>query len=184
MVTIRRLSEAETEEFLSFMDGPAFSSQPQWQGCYCQEYLNTKAENEAATPASNREQACERIRSGVMQGFLAFEDQDGEEVAIGWMAANSHNIFRLLPPGDSSTATIICFAVDASKQSQGVATALLEFALKDLPEQGYKLVQAAPLANGQFETWGYRGPLALYRKFGFAEGPMLDEQHILVTRTL
>ena len=59
MVTIRPLSEAETHKFLSFMDGPAFTSQPQWQGCYCQEYLNTKEENESSTPESNRTMACD-----------------------------------------------------------------------------------------------------------------------------
>ena len=56
--------------------------------------------------------------------------------------------------------------------------------MEDLPAQGFKRVQAAPLAGGQFETWGYRGPLSLYKKFGFNEGPMLDEQHVLVMREL
>ena len=184
MVTIRRLSETETEKFLSFMDGPAFTSQPQWQGCYCQEYLNTKTENESASPQSNRQLACDRIATGVMQGYLAFEQRDGEEIAVGWMAANCHNNFRLLPPTTDDTATIICFSVEANSQGTGVATRLLEFAIGDLPEQGYSKVQAAPLANGEFAKWGYRGPLSLYKKFGFTEGPMLDDQHVLVTREL
>ena len=184
MVTIRRLSEPETENFLTFMDGPAFTSQPQWQGCYCQEYLNTKAENESASPESNRQLACERIATGVMQGYLAFEQRDGEEIAVGWMAANSHNNFRLLPPTTEDIATIICFSVEAESQGKGVATRLLEFAIADLPEQGFSKVQAAPLANGEFAKWGYRGPLSLYKKFGFTEGPMLDDQHVLVTKEL
>ena len=166
------------------MDGPAFSSQPQWQGCYCQEYLNSASENKEATAESNRVLACDRIAAGVMQGYLAFEQSPEGEKVIGWMAANSHNNFRLLPKGEEGVATIICFSVDAEKQSQGVASALLEFALEDLPAQGFKRVQAAPLAGGQFETWGYRGPLSLYKKFGFNEGPMRDEQHVLVMREL
>lgn len=184
VLKIRRLSEAETEKFLSFMDGPAFTSQPQWQGCYCQEYLNTKHENESASPESNRRLACDRIASGVMQGYLAFEEGDSGEVVVGWMAANSHNNFRLLPPAEDNTATIICFSVAAQSQQKGVATKLLKFALTDLPKLGYLRVQAAPLASGQFEIWGYRGPLSLYQKFGFTEGPMLDEQHVQVSRDL
>lgn len=170
--------------FLDFMDGPGFSSQPQWQGCYCQEYLNTAPENESATSASNRTLACDRISSGVMQGYLAFERTDGSERVIGWMAANGHNNFRLLPPAGDDVATIICFSVQADKQSKGVASALLDYAIRDLPSQGFTRVQAAPLASGQFETWGYRGPLSLYKKRGFEEGPMLDDQHVLVSLEL
>ena len=184
MLSIRRLSPEETGVFLEFMDGPAFTSQPQWQGCYCQDYLSTAAENEEATPETNRALACDRIASGKMQGYLAFETKDGTERTVGWMAANAHNNFRLLPPVSDNVATIICFAVDAEKQSQGVASELLEFALNDLPSLGFERVQAAPLASGEFETWGYRGPLSLYRKFGFTEGAMMDDKHILVTRGL
>ena len=42
---IRRLTQDELGPLLDFMDGPAFKSQPQWRGCYCQFYLNTEAEN-------------------------------------------------------------------------------------------------------------------------------------------
>ena len=166
------------------MDGPAFTSQPQWQGCYCQEYLNTSSENESATPESNRAIACDRISSGVMQGYLAFERTEEGESVIGWMAANRHNNFRLLPPTKDQVATIICFAVQADKQSQGVASSLLDYAIKDLPAHGFTQVQAAPLASGQFETWGYRGPLSLYKNFGFKEGPMIDDQHVLMSLEL
>ena len=119
-----------------------------------------------------------------MQGYLAFEQTDEGEIVIGWMAANSHNNFRFLPPAIDDAATIICFSVQADKQSKGVASALLDYAIKDLPTKGLTRVQAAPLASGQFETWGYRGPLSLYKKFGFKEGPMLDEQHVLVSLQL
>ena len=147
MVEIRRLGPSEIVPFLDFMDGPAFTSQPQWQGCYCQEYLNTASENEVATPESNRSSACERISSGTMQGYLAFEQSAEGERAIGWMAANSHNNFRLLPTGEDDVATIVCISVQADRQSQGVASALLDYALGDLPLHGYKKVQAAPLAS-------------------------------------
>jgi len=117
-----------------------------------------------------------------MQGYLAFEQRDGDEVVVGWMAANSHNNFRLLPPTKNEADTIICFSVEAESQGKGVAKSLLEFAIADLPEQGYSKVQAAPLANGEFAKWGYRGPLSLYKRFGFTEGQMLDDQHMLVAR--
>ena len=73
MIEYRRLSTAELDKLLEFMDGPAFESQPQWRGCYCQFYLNTQEENDnpEAKGEIGRQQACDRIASGVMQGYLA-----------------------------------------------------------------------------------------------------------------
>jgi GNAT superfamily N-acetyltransferase len=184
---IRRLSPSELEPFLAFMDGPAFQSQPQWQGCYCQFYLNTKAENEAGVQEqaeANRLRACDRTEQGAMNGYLAFEDTaDGEQV-IGWMAANKARNFVQLPPAPEDVAVIICFVVDQAHQGRGVATQLLEFALADLPQQGFRQVMAAPLSETEFVSHGYRGPRSMFEKAGFTPGPMVDDKHILMTRSL
>jgi len=165
-----------------FMDGPAFKSQPQWQGCYCQFYLNTAEQNEApeAKTGLNRKLACDRVNAGTMQGYLAF---DGERT-IGWMAANKANNYVLLPPTDESTARILCFVVDQDYQGRGVATALLNFAVGDLALLGFTNLEAAPLASEEFVSWGYRGPLSMFLKAGFETGPMVDDKHILVQRKL
>ena len=164
------------------MDGPAFKGQPQWAGCYCQFYLNTREQNEdsAAKIGKNRELACERVNAGTMQGYLAFE---GEQ-AIGWMAANAANNFVALPPVEVGTARILCFVVAQEHQGRGVATALLNFALLDLPTLGFTRVEAAPLASGEFHDWGYRGPLSMFLKAGFDLGPNIDDKHVLVQRKL
>jgi GNAT superfamily N-acetyltransferase len=179
---IRRLAPSELEPFLEFMDGPAFKAQPQWQGCYCQFYLNTAAENAEpkAKQALNRVRACDRINAGTMQGYVA---KVGERV-IGWMAANRASNFVLLPPAPENVARILCFVVDQDYQGRGVATELLRFAIGDLPNHGYEMVEAAPLAGDAFVPHGYRGPRSLFEKAGFEAGEMLDEQHIRVYRKL
>ena len=182
MVEIRRLSPDELQNFLKFMQGPAFETNPQWAGCYCQFYLDTEAER---TPAEhrfegNRQKACDRINAGTMNGYLAYEGDD----VIGWVAANSANNFRLLPPTDASTARVLCFIVDEAHQGQGVATALLNFAIEDLGKQGFKLLEAAPRANDEFASWGYRGKLSSFIKAGFEAGSMIDADHVLVRRKL
>ena len=186
MVEIRRLSPDELTPFLEFMDGPAFKAQPQWAGCYCQFYLNSREQNDdpAAKAGLNRERACDRINAGTMQGYLAFETVDGVERAIGWMAANRANNFIALPPAADEVARILCFVVDQDFQGRGVATALLEYALGDLPSRGFTSVEAAPLASDEFVAHGYRGPLSMFLKHGFERGPMVDDQHILVSRSL
>jgi GNAT superfamily N-acetyltransferase len=182
MIEIRRLAPSELDGLLEFMDGPAFRSQPQWQGCYCQFYLNTKAENDdpAAKGALNRQRACDRTNDGTMQGYLAYE---GDKV-IGWMAANSFKNFVALPPMPENVAAIICFVIEKEHQGQGVATQLLNYALGDLPKHGYVAVNSAPLASGEFQTWGYRGPRSMFEKAGFEPGPMVDDKHILMSKSL
>ena len=165
---------------LEFMDGPAFKSQPQWHGCYCQFYLNSKAQNDdsEAKGVLNRQRACDRTNDGTMQGYLAYE---GEKV-IGWMAANSFRNFVELPPMPENVAAIICFVIEQEHQGKGVATQLLNFAIEDLPNRGFVAVNSAPLANGEFHDWGYRGPRSMFEKAGFEPGPMIDDKHILMTR--
>lgn len=184
MVEVRRLSEAELPAFLEFMDERAFLGQPQWAGCYCQFYLNTREQNEdaSAKAGANRPRACDRTKSGVMQGYLAFELVDGIERAIGWMAANASVNFVALPGAQPDLARILCFVVDEDFQGRGVATAMLEFALEDLPSRGFKRIEAAPLASGEFVAHGYRGPLSMFLKHGFKRGEMVDDQHVLVRR--
>ncbi len=175
MVEIRRLTPAELDNFLKFMEGPAFETNPQWSGCYCQFYLNTEAENNE-TRDQNRQRACDRINSGTMNGYLAFE---GEEV-IGWVAANKANNFVVLPPTSEDAARVICFIVEQEHQGKGVATELLNFAINDLRELGFTSLEAAPMASDEFASWGYRGKLSTYLKAGFEQGPMVDDKHVLV----
>lgn len=186
MIEYRRLTPEELDKFMEFMDGPAFESQPQWQGCYCQFYLNTKAENAAADAKGsvNRQRACDRIESGVMQGYLAFSVESGEEQVIGWMAANKSNNFVALPPQREEVAAIVCFVVDKQWYGKKVATNLLNFALEDLPKHGFTEVQCAPLSDPEFKEAGYRGPRTMFEKAGFYEVAMVDEKHILMTRKL
>jgi GNAT superfamily N-acetyltransferase len=186
MIEYRRLAKTELDKFLEFMDGPAFESQPQWRGCYCQFYLNTEAENDAedAKGAVNLQRACDRIESGVMQGYLAFSVVDGEEKVIGWMAANKFNNFVALPPQKEDVAAIICFVVDKQWQGKKVATNLLNFALEDLPKYGFTEVQSAPLKDPEFKEWGYRGPRPMFEKAGFSPVVMIDDKHLLMSKKL
>lgn len=179
MVAIRRLSPAELDDFLAFMDDSAFKTNPQWSGCYCQFYLNTDTQNQESRD-QNRQRACDRIKSGAMNGYLAYE---GDQV-IGWVAANSANNFALLPPTDEKSARVLCFIVEKEHQGKGIATELLNYAIKDLAEQGFTKLEAAPRLSTGFDSTGYRGKLSTFLKAGFVQGEQLDEHHVLVHREL
>jgi GNAT superfamily N-acetyltransferase len=164
------------------MEGPAFETNPQWSGCYCQFYLNTPEQQPADAERAevNRKTACDRINSRQMNGYLAYE---GDEV-IGWVAANKANNFVGLPATGEDVARVLCFIVEAKHQGKGIATELLGFAIADLRSKGFKSIEAAPRAADDFASWGYRGKLSTFLKAGFAAGPMVDDQHILVHMNL
>ena len=164
------------------MAAKAFETNPNWAGCCCQFYLDTASDIEGVelTAERNRQKACDRIASGAMRGYLAF---DGEEV-IGWVAANKANNFAQLPPTSEETARILCFIVEPNHQGKGVATALLNFAIEDLATQGFKTVEAAPQLDQGFGASGYRGKLSMFMKAGFEPLEALDEHHVLVRRQL
>lgn len=186
MVEIRRLSPDELSPFLEFMDGPAFKGQPQWAGCYCQHYLNTQEQNDdpASKAGLNRERACDRINSGTMQGYLAFETVDGAERVIGWMAANASQNFIALPGAEPELARFLCFVVDQDFLRRGVATSLLNFALADLPTRGFTAVEAAPYTAESQQAANYRGHMAMYAAAGFEPVADMGEFGTLVRRSL
>ena len=179
MVAIRRLSPADCYDFLAFMDDSAFTTNPQWSGCYCQFYLNTEKQNTESRD-QNRQRACDRIKSGAMNGYLAYEGDD----VIGWVAANKANNFVLLPPTNEKTARILCFIVEQKHQGKGVSTQLLNFAINDLAALGFSRLEAAPRSSDDFDLAGYRGKLSTFLKAGFVQGPPIDDQHVLVHREL
>ncbi|MFM6980810.1 MAG: GNAT family N-acetyltransferase [Micrococcales bacterium] len=180
MVEIKRLGPDTEKDFLQFMDGPAFETNPNWSACYCQFYLNTEAENEQATKEFSRQQACDRIQNRIMNGYLAYEG----DTAIGWVAANAAKNFRLLPSEETKTARILCFVVAPNFQNQGIATQLLNFAIQDLKNQGFEKVEAAPLKSDEHNKTSYRGKLSMFKKLGFEELRMVDDKHVLIHRNL
>lgn len=182
MVEIRPLAPSELDDFLKFMEGPAFETNPQWAGCYCQFYLNTPEQQPADAERAeiNRKTACDRINSRQMNGYLAYEVDE----VIGWVAANKANNFVGLPSTGEDVARVLCFIVDSKHQGKGIATDLLNFAIADLRSKGFKSIEAAPRAANDFASWGYRGKLSTFLKAGFEAGPMVDEQHILVHMNL
>jgi GNAT superfamily N-acetyltransferase len=182
VVEIRALNKASQNDFLEFMAAKAFETNPQWAGCYCQFYLDTEADLAGAKPTAerNRQAACDRIENGSMHGYLAYE----AEQVVGWVAANKANNFVALPATGEDVARVLCFIVDAEHQGKGIATRLLNFAISDLGAQGFKSIEAAPVASDTFEATGYRGKLSTFLKAGFEQGPMVDDHHVLVVRQL
>ena len=92
-ITIRPLSPALCEDWLSYFDKIAFQDHEDWAFCYCLEgHLDRKTQEEWTDPKERREKAVELIRTGVMQGYLAYLG----DTVIGWCNVNDRENYRYL----------------------------------------------------------------------------------------
>lgn len=172
MVELRfeSLSTSNLHEFLDYFDHTAFAgSNEQWDGCYCQFYLNTPERiqeiqaNPETRPQVNRESACSRVEAGKMQGYLAF---DGNEM-VGWNLAGESLLFPGVPDADETLARMLCFVIHPKRRSQGIATAMLAHAIDDLRSRGFAAVEAAPYRDVSNFEGNYRGTVSMFAKAGF-----------------
>ena len=117
--------------------------------CYCTYYFQPKPEEYKNIHSRKRNYAVWLIENGIMQGYLAYEDNK----VIGWCNSNSKKTFpRLNTASDvdkEPIKSIVCFIVEKEYRNKGVATALLQQVINDAKEEGYKVVEAYPNKSTQ-----------------------------------
>ena len=175
-ISICKLTIELLGDWLSYFDNDAFSDNDEWCGCYCMCY---HWDSELAKKRSwscdkncakfNREQAINFIKSGRMQGYLAYI----QGKVVGWCNSNdkkaynnvNFNFAEEVPDNGEKIKSIVCFSVAPEYRGCGVATALLEYVCKDAKADGFDLVEAYPFAHN--ENHSYHGPLSMYKNYGF-----------------
>lgn len=185
-IHIEPLSNENLPLWLDFFDNRALKDVPDWDGCYCQAYLNTKEVEEQITASGIpyekefRRLACERTEEKFMQGYIAIKDGS----VIGWMACGPGNNYPGWPKCELTTARIPCFTIDIQHRGKGIARALLEFGLDDLAVRGFKKVEAKGIHEGENNARNYPGPIKLYESMGFAKALQFDERSSLMVKEL
>jgi ribosomal protein S18 acetylase RimI-like enzyme len=181
LLDIRRLSVENLDDFLGYFDHRAFLEDPNWDGCYCQFYLNTPEQNslEGDKTEVNRASACSRVETGDMDGYLAYED----DKVVGWCAAGSSLLYPGLPGADEKVARILCFNVDPDRRGQGVSGGMLDLILEDLTARGFEAAEAGPNQNS-YSDKSYRGSFDMFNKRGFEPVADLEDGFVLVRKYL
>lgn len=184
-ITIKPLTPALAEDFLTFFDDAAFSDHKEWEYCYCLEGHLTAEEDKALQSqgkAARRERAAAFIQNGALRGYLAYVDGQ----VVGWVNANdkwnyvpiqSNPDFMVGCPQPGHTLAVYCFTVAPAWRCRGIATALLERVCADARAAGYRYVEGCPPADGN-DPYPYHGPSALYRRLGFQLTATYDWFHI------
>ena len=163
------LSVSRLDDFLEFFDNHAFCDNPEWSGCYC--IYNYFAEDdvqwEKRTAQENREQTISLIQNGAMSGYLAYN----EGKVAGWLNAGDKAAYaryaHIASEPEKRTAAVTCFVIAKPCRRQGVARALLLYALGDFAAQGYHIVEAYPLNGADNAAMHYRGHPAILEAAGF-----------------
>src|SRR5262249_43476127 len=125
-VHVRPLRPDAVDDFLAFFDherGPAFSDNHEWAKCYCQFYHTPTSLDWNGRPGDvNRVAMRERIATGEMEGFLAYDGDGPDAAVVGWLNAQPRSKLphcfarmRLEPTPidvpDYRVAQIICFVI-------------------------------------------------------------------------
>ncbi len=180
---IKKLDPTKGEIFVDYFGKLDFGHQPHWASCYCQYYQTSCSEEDWSQRSGeiNREQALRSIAEGKMNGYLAFED----DVCIGWLNADdAGNYIRLekdLQPyiQNKKVGLTICYVVHPKYRRQGVASALLDYAIDDFRKKDYDSVIALPRKSEGNPINLYRGTLSMYEKRGYKSIEMFNDTMLM-----
>lgn len=130
-----------------------------------------------------RKVAERQIESGILRGYLAFDDG----LAIGWCNANDKVNFpiescigtRFYAPAEKREKAVVCFEISPKYRGKGVATALLQRVVADAKAEGYIAIEGFPVVRDERYEWDNPGPIRLYEKVGFLETARHDDQIVM-----
>ena len=136
-VSIHRLTVDRLEDFLAFFDGPAFSDNVEWSGCYCffPYHDPTTGSWETRNATQNRQAMVDGVKDGTVSGLLAYH----ESTVVGWCNVNRRDAYptpRALPGNGDRIGATPCFIIDPACRNQGIAGQLLAAACEVSADNG------------------------------------------------
>lgn len=193
-LTIHKLTPERLDDYLYFFENVAHTDNKKWDRCYCTNFCaanNSRVLKKAnmSDPDVRREFAIDYINKGLLQGYLAYFDNN----VVGWMNTNDRNDclycygwkhliadWRIRKRSKEKIKSVFCFTVAPNMRGQGIATAMLERAINDSKSDGYEFMEAYPNKEDTDMYYNYVGPLGLYKKFGFE--PFTETKWRLILR--
>ena len=168
-IEIKPLSKDIKDDYLSFFDNIMFDENPDRSKCYCYDY-HFLGDVDSCTREQSRSAVSELIDLNNLRGYLVFDN----DKAIGWCNANDRmNYQRLLRDydyvdnQDEKVCSIVCFLIHPDYRRQGISTKILETIIDDFSNTDYDYIEAYPKKDAMSCEGNFKGPLALYKKYGF-----------------
>ncbi|MCH4889854.1 GNAT family N-acetyltransferase [Acidaminobacter sp. JC074] len=176
---VKRLSPDLIPDYLKFFDDIAFCDNPAWSKCYCCHFYLSD-DNDVNT----RDYCQELIKEGKLNGFLAFEN----DRPVGWCNCDEINNYpRIIqnPYGLDildNTVALVCFLVDPKRRRQGIASALIVYAIAFYKNTGYEWMDVVTMKQASSDQDNYHGPRSLYDRLDFAVVGENDHFYIMRRR--
>lgn len=177
-IEIKRLVPGLAEDYLRFFDQTPHDDGIDEHKCYCICWTSADHEKEKpdfSTAGKRRAMAGEYVKSGALQGYLAYADGR----PIGWCNANEKSacrrceswlrFMRDLPEDEPGlkVKSVFCFVVAPEWRRKGIAARLLERVFKDAEGEGFDFVEAYPKRSFSDPAQSFGGPAAMFEKAGF-----------------
>lgn len=179
-IKVYKLSKDMADDYINYFDNRAFSDGNIEKGCYCVwHHWTDKHEHErslmpeAERPSRKRDYAKELIHKGVLNGFVAYN----ENQIVGFCNSDiKDNYFRLSRQNNPNSwigttvndkiLSIVCFIVAPNMRRKGIAKALLDYACQYAEYNGYDYVEGYP-PYGEFTIHDCGGSVSMYVNLGF-----------------
>lgn len=188
-IEIKRLTADLAEDYLHFFDATPHDKGLDADKCYCVTWRSDvsfeKDGHWFPTREERRSKAAEFVRSGSIQGYLAYAD--GE--VIGWCNANADcrmcvDFLRGTYPIAAydpkiRVKSVFCFVVAPKMQRKGVSVKLLEAVVSDAEREGFDFVEG--YCNKRFigPAEDFRGTMAMFEKCGFEKYAVRDGKAVM-----
>lgn len=134
--------------------------------CWCMAWRTN--ENKKAIPGKHGKKLAikSRVDEGVPIGLLALK----ENTSIAWCSIAPRETYRSLGGDDSKEGvwSLTCFFIKREYRNMGVASKLLEAAIKYATTNGAKYVEAYPVdPNSESKSYRFMGYVPMFESKGF-----------------
>lgn len=166
-VTVKRLSKAQWPQVEKL-----FGEKGACAGCWCMFWRLEQGERfDDVKGATAKARFKKLVATGKADGLLAYEGKE----PVGWLALGPRRDFRKLDRAPSLTCddadrvwSAPCFFIKAGHRGQGVASALLAEAVKQLKHDGVEVLEGYPVKGANIPAaFAYTGTVPLFEKQGF-----------------
>lgn len=179
-IEIKKLTPADAEEYIRFFDTTPHDDHNPENTCYCVSWCSDDHRAMADYPSreERREMAAEYVKSGKIQGYLAYADGR----IVGWCNANTKTeclncggwlfsmpqISGLEFNRSEKVKSIYCFLIAPDMKRKGIANQLLKYVCQDAADCGFDYVEAYPQKEAADERTFFWGFPNMYMKQGFS----------------
>lgn len=192
-IEIKKLTPELTEDYLHFFDITPHDDDTPGSKCYCVCWCSAdhNLPTDFSSQGGRRELAKDYIGSGIIQGYLAYN----QNKVVGWCNANTKNNcvkciswMRFMKNIDidknAKIKSVFCFVIAPEMQRKGVATKLLEHVCEDAKKDGFEIVESYPKKDFVSVARDFMGPASMYTKLGFDIYQELNGNEIVMRKKL